>query len=84
MITLDEVFHRRKHGRAGPGHGAQGGAGLRRREAKAGADPGSQPRTGKDPGDQGDAQGAEASFKTELAMFPDSIRATRASPSSTP
>jgi arylsulfatase A-like enzyme/Flp pilus assembly protein TadD len=76
MITLAEVLHARKDDAGALDLVRQATAVYDQREAK---DPelirGLALIRGKLLADQGDSQGAEVSFKKELEMFPDSIRA---------
>jgi tetratricopeptide (TPR) repeat protein len=76
MVTLAEVLHARKDDAGALALTRKAAEIYNQREAK---DPelirGLAVIHGKILADQGDAQGAEASFKKEIEMFPDSIRA---------
>ncbi|MFL6234147.1 MAG: sulfatase-like hydrolase/transferase [Thermoanaerobaculia bacterium] len=76
MITLAEVLHARKDDAGALDLTRKAAETYNQREAK---DPelirGLALIHGKILADQGDVQGAEASFKKEIEMFPDSIRA---------
>jgi arylsulfatase A-like enzyme/tetratricopeptide (TPR) repeat protein len=76
MVTLAEVLHARKDDTGALELTRKAAEIYNQREAK---DPelirGLALIHGKILADQGDAQGAEASFKKEIEMFPDSIRA---------
>jgi choline-sulfatase len=76
MITLAEVFHRRKQDAQALDMVRKAEQAYGEREAK---DPelirGLNLVRGKILADQGDALGAESAFKQELEMFPDSVRA---------
>jgi arylsulfatase A-like enzyme/cytochrome c-type biogenesis protein CcmH/NrfG len=76
MITLAEVLHDRKDDAQAMEMVRNAEAAFNQREAKdLDLIRGLNLIRGKILADQGDAQGAEASFKKELELFPDSVRA---------